>query len=634
MKKILSILTLSICILAGTSCDKYLDVNKNVDAPDKIESYLYLPGILASYQNTYYDIRATGPLTQMMGTGSYTSYANNSHSAGTDNASQIWYMAYFEQGYNLENMINQALAEKAWTLAGIGYAIKAYSWDQLTKHQIDLPLKDAYVPGLLAHNYDYQEVVYEQVRQWAKDAITYLEKDDQLYSGMIKSGDLMYKGDKAKWIKFAHGVIVRNLASLSNKSDFTSKYAQELLDHAALAIQSVADDATIATEGKGADSQFTTYNNFWGAFRGNLSNSYWQHDYAVQVFTGTVPEYDPSTGDKVKSDNDNPYRPYKLAAQQIICDTLVKKTGHFDPRVVVKLASADDPYYKNISDVDSVKARRYYGSGFTSVTGPIGTAANFYGRTNVVSNTTYDGSGRWIYRDDAPYILMTAAELKFCVAEAYWKMGRKGEALQAWKAGVALDIEFTAKYITPGSYAGKTPDGKEIVGGSKPGGDKITGDLFQKLAAEYLAGPYVAELTESTFTLSHIMMQKWVALYPWGASEAWVDLRKYHYDLLYSGEYPSKNNGWSETLVTQKWDTDPAKVYKGFYLQPAQVENRRSKYDIRNDGAPCYRIRPRYNSEYMWNVPSLEKLSPISGTADNYHCSIPWFAYPGGYPNK
>ncbi|MEG2781018.1 MAG: SusD/RagB family nutrient-binding outer membrane lipoprotein, partial [Bacteroidales bacterium] len=218
MKKLLTILALASCIFINVSCDSYLDVNHNVDAPDRVEAYLYLPGILASYQNVYYDIRATAPLVQMMGTSSYTSYATNGYSAGSDAAAQIWRMTYFDQGYNLENMIKQAIADKAWTLAGIGYAIKAYSWDQLTKHQVDIPMTDAYVPNLLAHRYDYQNVVYPQIREWAKEAIKYLEQEDKfIYGTTLKSGDLIYGGDKIKWIKFAHGIIVRNLSSLSNK---------------------------------------------------------------------------------------------------------------------------------------------------------------------------------------------------------------------------------------------------------------------------------------------------------------------------------------------------------------------------------------------------------------------------------
>ena len=638
MKRILTIILTASIVFAISSCDKYLDVNKNVDAPDYIDAYLYLPGIEAALQGCYWEIRATGPLSQMMGSSGYSSYAQHGYAAASDAAGELWRIAYFLHGYNLENMINQSIEEEAWTLVGIGYAIKAYTWDQMCKHQVDLPLQDAFVPGLLSHRYDYQEDIYPQIREWAQEAITNLEKEDSFnYGTTLRTGDMIYHGDKSKWIKFAHGVIVRNLASLTNKNNFTSEYAQELLHHAELALQTPDDDAAMEVTGGGDEAQFSAYNNFWGAYRGNLANSYWQHDYAVQVFTGTVPEYDQTTGDKVDAvpeDPENPstYRPYQLAEKQIICDTLKNLTGHFDPRVVAKLATNSDRYYKNINDEDSVKAYRFYGSGFTSSGGPIGTAPNFYGRVGVTSNSTYDGSGRWLYRDDAPYILMTSAEIKFCMAETYWKLGQQAQALAVWKEGVKNDLDFTAKYLTPGAYAGLQADSTEVVGGSRPGGDKITKELYTKLANEYLNGPYVGTIDPSEFSLSHIMMQKWVALYPWGAGEAWTDMRKYHYDIKYSGEYPSAGNGWTETTIDQKWDTDPTKVYKGLYLQPAQVENRRSKYNIINEGSPCYRIRPRYNSEYMWNVPSLEKIKPISGTADNYHCSIPWFAYPGDYP--
>lgn len=645
MKKILTILLLASFSFASTSCDSYLDVNKNVDAPDHIDAYLYLPGVLSAWQGCYWDIRALGPLTQMFGTTGYTSFATHYYAQGSDAAGEMWRVTYFLQGMNLENMINQAIEDEAWTLAGIGYAVKAYSWDYMTKMHGDVPMTEAFVPGLLSHKYDYQDAVFEQVRKWAEEAISYLEKEDNFaYGSTLKNGDLIYGGDKSKWIKFAHGVIVRNLSALTNKTDFTSKYARELLDHAVLALQSTSDDATMAREGGQDEALYDAYNNAWGVYRGFLDN-YFQHDYAVQIMTGTVPDYDQTTGDKIDSPNINgngevdPKYPFQLAANQIICDTS-KVKGHFDPRITARLGSTDARYYKDMDDLDSIKTWYYYGSGFTSSAGPIGNAPNIWGsRTGYVSSGTYDGNGRWLYRNDAPYILMTAAEMQFCVAETQWKLGDKAASLAAWKKGVALDLEFVGKYLMPGKESvtgvdGNTGENIYAIGGALPGGDVITTAAYKQLADEYKAGPYVEGMTLADFTLSHIMMQKFVAMYPYGAPETWVDMRKYHYDIAYSGDYPSAGNGWSETIVDQKWDTDPTKVYKGFYLAPAQVENRRGKWNIKNEGSPCYRIRPRYNSEYMWNVPSLEQLKPISGTADNYHCSIPWFAYPNGYPAK
>jgi len=621
IKKIfISVLLVASLLFMTTSCEEYLDVNYNVDAPAQIDGYLYLAGIQQAYQALYYDIRAAGPLTQMMGTSGLNYYARHEIAPPpSDNGAELWRNIYWLQGMNLENLINQSVAAENWTLAGIGLAMKAFSWDQMTKYHGDLILKDAFVPGLLAHRYDYQDTVYTAVRNWAYKAIEYLEMPDATeYGTNISANDYIYGGDKAKWIKFAYGVIVRNLASLSNKSDFSTAYAQELIAAAGKSFAGVADNATLTVGGGGAAAAQGAYNNFWGTFRVNLNRSYWQHDYAVQVFTGTVPVYNESTGNK-ESVTGNTYYPYRLATKQIICDTNVMATGHYDPRVAVKLATIDDATYDFMDNINSIKRRKYYGGSFTGVGGPIGSAPSFYGR-NAVSSTTLDGSGRWLYRDDAPYILMTSAELKFCLAETYWKLGMKTEAFDAFKAAVKDDMDFTAKYIKPGTK------------GAIAGGDKITAPVFNTAATEYLAGPFVSNLSLDDFSLSHIMMQKWVALYPWGALEAWVDMRKYHYDIKYTGDYPTTDNGWTLNTVIQKWDTDATKVYKGLYLSPAQVTGRRAAYNVDNGGAPCYRIRPRYNSEYMWNKPALETLKPISGLAVNYHTSIPWFAYPGNQP--
>jgi hypothetical protein len=627
IKKIsFSVILLTLLLFGTSSCEKYLDVNRNEDAPDYVEGYLYLAGIIQQYQGMYWDVRATAPLTQMQGTTSYTTFATHYYSEGSDAGGEIWRVVYWLQGMNLENMINQSIKSEEWTLAGIGYAIKAYSWDQMTKLHGELILQDAFVPGLLTHRYDYQEDTYKKVREWAYKAVELLEKTDNTnYGSKITANDFIYSGDKTKWIKFAYGTIVNNLASLSNKSNFVTDYAPELIACANKSFTTFNDDATVKIWGGSSSAAQSGYNNFWGTNRVNISRSWYQHEYAVQVFTGSVPKYDEATGNKLIAVPANTYYPYQLAAKQIICDTITTTTtGNYDPRAAVKLATIDDPTYDFMTSIPKIKRRKYYGGSLTSTSGPIGTAPSVYGRnaTSLFTGTVHDGKGRWLYRDDAPYILMTCAQVKFCLAEAYWKLGQKPEALAAFKEGVKADLDFTGNYIFSGTAT------------KAEGGDKITKAVFTTLAGQYSAGPYVDGLTLTEFSLSHIMMQKWVALYPWGSNEAWVDMRKYHYDISYTGAYPSSGNGWDLSTVKQKWDTDNSKVYKGFFLTPAQVQGRLGTYNVKNSGAPCYRIRPRYNSEYMWNKPALEGLLPIAGTADNYHTSIPWFAYPGNYPTS
>ena len=633
--KLLYIIATILMAVSTSSCDDYLDVNKNTDAPDYVEGYLYLSGIQQAYYGIYYDLRALCPLTQMMGTSSYTNFANNYYTAASDGGGEAWRMVYWNQGMNLENMINQSEAAENWTLAGIGYAIKAYSWDFLTKVNGEAPMKQAFVPGLLSHEYDYQDAIYDQVRVWAKKAIECLEKEDKTnYGTRISQNDYIYGGDKAKWIKFAYAVIARNLASLTNKNDFKQKYYDEFIDACNKAFASNDDNALVKITGGGADAAQSAYNNFWGPYRGNLSNSYWQHDFAVQTMTGTMPIYN-EEGNKithtiiVKNDKGeeveqtHPRFPYELAEKQIICDTL-EEVGHFDPRPLLKLGTASGNDTTGVKDPKLFRKYYFKGSGFTSATGPIGQAENFWGRTEAITDAK-DGEGRWLYSNGAPYVLTTYAELLFDLAEVQFKYGSKADAFETWKKAIAADMEFSAKYIQKESLV--------TVGGKVyHQGDKVDQATFKAMAQEYLNGPFVAGLPMSEFSLSHIMMQKYIALFPWGASEVWVDLRKYHYDIAYTGDVPSFGNGWDKTLINQKRDDDATKVYKGFYLAPANVQGRRSAYNELNNGSPCYRLRPRYNSEYMWNLNNLKALKPIPGDADDYQCSIPWFAYPGDMP--
>lgn len=644
MKKILSIILSAVCILSISSCEEWLDVNNNVDAPDYVDGYLYLAGILSAYQGIYWDIRATGELTQMIH-GYSSNYGGHYYTANSDAAGETWRYVYWLHGKNLQNMIDQSIEAENWTLAGIGYAIKAFDWDALTKLNGDAPFFQAYEIGRLSHDYDYQEDIYPEIRKMALQAIEYLEMDDQTnYGSHLKDYDLAYGGDKAKWLKFAHSVIVANLASLTNKTDFVASYYNDLVEHAAKAIMTNDDNFEVRVDGGGSDAQYSAYNNFWGVYRGNL-DAYRQGDYAVQIMTGTVPMYDHNSGEKVQADlkegeeTVNPYYPYKLAEKQIICDTL-KELGHFDPRVTLKIASMDSRYYNNMDNVDSIMRWKYFG-GDTGSSSPQNAAegeiANIWGtRTSgYASNPTYDGEGRWLYHNASPYVVMTAAEIKFMLAEAHWKADKKSEALAVWKEAVALDVNCCPKWMVTGggpNVTGKDDFGNDTysVGGKLPGGDHITTATYNKMAQAYIDGPYVNGMTLADFTLSHIMMQKYVALYPWGASEVWVDLRKYHYDIPHNGDVPKMGDGWDNiTSINHKWDEDATKVYKGFYLDPMQVKNKMTKFDYRNEGSPCYRLRPRYNSEYMWNKPALEALKPISGMADNYQCSIPWFAYPG-----
>jgi len=95
-------------------------------------------------------------------------------------------------------------------------------------------------------------------------------------------------------------------------------------------------------------------------------------------------------------------------------------------------------------------------------------------------------------------------------------------------------------------------------------------------------------IVPATLKLSHIMSQKVIAQFGWGHNEMWMDMRRYHYaDTVFRGFAPPTN------------------------LYPD------------NGGLVVQRIRPRYNSEYVWNRTGLHAI-PGDGLSSNYHTVEMW----------
>jgi hypothetical protein len=115
--------------------------------------------------------------------------------------------------------------------------------------------------------------------------------------------------------------------------------------------------------------------------------------------------------------------------------------------------------------------------------------------------------------------------------------------------------------------------------------------------AAFLASPAIVPTNPANLTLTHIMTQKYLAHFGWGHNEVWMDMRRYHYT-----------------------DIDPqtgAQVYPGF-APPTTLHPD-------NGGKIVQRIRPRFNSEYVWNRPALDA---IGGLALDYHTKPLWITQP------
>jgi len=202
---------------------------------------------------------------------------------------------------------------------------------------------------------------------------------------------------------------------------------------------------------------------------------------------------------------------------------------------------------------------------------------NFWG--GAFSTTTgSDNNARYIFKNAMPWPVITAPEISFMKAEALYLKSDKTGALAAYKKGIELSFD-----LLTGTYGASIPAGKEIT---------------PTIEADFLANPAVVP-SANDLNLSHIMLQKYISMYGYGMLETWVDMRRYHYID-------------PETGTTRQ-------VYTNFEPPAA------SDLFPNNNQQYIYRVRPRYNSEFLYNIDALSKIGALQL---DYHTKKQWFTEP------
>lgn len=202
----------------------------------------------------------------------------------------------------------------------------------------------------------------------------------------------------------------------------------------------------------------------------------------------------------------------------------------------------------------------------------------------ITSGTFSSIAGKYLFANQVVMPVMTSAEIQFMKAEAAFLKGDKNTAFIAYRNGIGLHFDFINRASWPKS--------------NKPLYNTTTITAAER--SNYLAGPNVKQ-DASALTISDIMLQKYIALFGWGFFETWVDMRRYRY----TDFDPDQLNAGVQV-----------QVYKNFTLPTFAAEN---------SGRPAYRERPRYNSEYVWNLDELKRLGALNTNYHTYEC---WFSLP------
>ncbi|MEN9597886.1 MAG: hypothetical protein RL596_197 [Bacteroidota bacterium] len=542
MKNINSKILLLMLVTAGIfSCQKKLDeAFPNPNAGVRVPTESLLPGIIGNMVGSSAAAgSAYGTANDGMQVGRYIQYwATNTSGnqfdqmAGATGASDlmgsVWAMQYFGMGQNLKKMIEWGIEEKKWDYVGVGHAISAWGWLTTADMYGDIILREAFNKDQLVFKYDLQQDVYDTVRTICRTAISYLNTtgDSASPANLAKGDAFFYNGDVNKWKKFVYSVMARSFNHLSNKASYN---ADSVIFYCNLAINDNADNGTARFSNTG----ITGTSNFYGPFRSNVGTMR-QTVFMCNIVNGINPTFlgvaDPRAAYLLRENVNNTYRG-------------IRPNGGTSG-----LVAADQP-------------TNFWGDAFGTTAAP-----------------TSDANARYIFKNGAPFPIITASEVKFMLAEAQYRKGNKAAARTAYIDGIRLNFDMLMN-----DYGSSVPAPRVITIAQR--------DAF---LANTVIVPAAADLN-----LSDIMLQKYIALFGFNPLETWVDMRRYHYI-----------------------DVEAAtgvQVYNGF-TPPTGID-----LFSNNNGKLVYRARPRYNSEYLYNIPELTRIGAL---ALDYHTVEQWFSKP------
>lgn len=289
MKKIKTFIILSAAILAGisTSCsDSYMeDLNTDKSKANSIDPNAQLTtaelqtygdlGMVEIYRNYLYAFTQ-----QLMGCWNTTNYGGR-HTVDNNEMGRIWTSFYPKAIKNLTDAIHRSAEDgNRKNINAILRIYRVYMMSVITDIYGDAPYSEAgqgYLKEIYNPKYDTQEDIYNDFFKELKDAASALNAaNDRI------TGDVIYNGDVAKWIKLANSLRLRYAMRISDVApEKARKEFEDALASEGGVFTSGSDDALI----KYMDISFSFGQDSYTDYRGNALS---------QLLFGNDPANNPS----------------------------------------------------------------------------------------------------------------------------------------------------------------------------------------------------------------------------------------------------------------------------------------------------------------------------------------------------
>ncbi len=581
--------------LVGVSCNDILDENVNPDRAHSLKAEEAMPVLVFYAQQTVYDhAEYYIYLSQCLTTGGKSSVGSYSYKCEweflTMNRHPQWRRHFYDIGVNGNNLIKEANKINSPNYTLIVRAIQLMSMQLTTDAFGDMPRTDAY--NSVAPAYDTQESIYAWMLQEADDLIAAFEDEsitkNENNQRITAAQDRVYAGDLEKWKGLVYAIKARLLLRNIPNIDRSPATCQKIIDAADAAINQwrkgdLLYGAWFGNEPRynfdgGTNEQCAPWSvthpviNSWESRSNLLGNAIPSKFFLVDVMGLNEP------------DNENFIGTYH-GTQGSSYDGYAN-----DPRLPLLMKARTGPVSPSKAEDSKVMMR--------------------FLENNIGMGTTYKGTnypdlymGAYAGATNAYNPIFTMEELYFIKAEAYYWMGNKTEACALAKEAAEHNIErhldfFLKNYPNPNynekndnKYPGEYKDAGTVQWARATDWNAQVNAFLNN--EEYYASasaktPRVKKVTDrgnkhwffnpSEFSLSDLMMQKYVAMYM--QPEQWTDMRRYHYS--------NKRNNYgigNDNEIVYPGLRRPYNLYAAYWvdgLTDAQKENtwiQRLNYD-------------------------------------------------------
>ncbi len=571
---------------AMSSCEDTLYENINPDSAHTNTAELGLPVLVFYASQTNYDHAEYGIyLSQCLTTMGKSQTGSYAYKSGwqfmTMNRHPQWRRHYYDIGLNGKELIENSQAIGSPNFELIARTIILMSTQLTTDCFGDMPRSEAYLSN--SPKYDTQASIYQWMFDEA-DALIAMYEDDAVVNNpnnykITQALDRVYGGDLEKWKGLVYAIkarlLLRNLPNIDRSAATCNKI--------------------IATAQQAID-QWRKGSLLYGAWFGN------EPRYKFDGGTGEQNAQWSQAQPKINSweSRDNrlteavPSKFFMEDCLGVINQGKESSQGEFDrsngygsdPRLALLFLPKEGPRTAAKPDQKAIKLRYL---------------ENNIGAGSTFKQTHYPDlyCGAFAGGNDAYTPLFTMEELYFIQAEAYYWLGDKVKACELAKEATQYNIErHLQRYLD--DHNGCYP----TVGGVP--GDATDKTRFDNQLIAFFENQKAGKVKECTkignmhwffnpsaYTLSDLMMQKYIAMYM--QPEQWTDLRRYHYS--------NNRNGYGigdAREIVYPALRRPYNLYQAFWvdgLTTAEKEN-----------AWVQRINYDPETEVKYNIKELQRL--------------------------